>query len=223
MKGIRGGELGFRFSRFRLPPLIIGVIGSIARPANAEAVADVPPDDSAARPPLSIGLYAGELYKRTYLDILYEPQKIDLTSSYLVALNVDYRLYRWNVLPIELTGEFDFDKRFGDAHEYEAVLTPLLRWVSFPWNRYVYTTVGVAALGASYATGVSAWERLKSGNDKGSNLLQFGAIEVSFAAHANSRGEFFIRVHHRSGIWGLINGVSGGSSYLSVGFREYLR
>jgi hypothetical protein len=178
--------------------------------------------DSAERGPLSIGVYGGELYKATYLDILYRPQDIDLSSSYIAALNIDYRLYRWHVLPIELTAEFNFDKHFGQAHEYEAVLTPLVRWVSFPWSRYLYTTVGVAALGVSYVTGVSPWERQNSGNDRGSNLLQFGAIEVSFAARASSPTELFVRVHHRSGIWGLINGVAGGSNYLSLGFRRYL-
>jgi hypothetical protein len=29
-------------------------------------------------------------------------------------------------------------------------------------------------------------------------------------------------VHHRSGIFGLINGVNGGSNYLSFGFRIFL-
>jgi len=79
----------------------------------------------------------------------------------------------------------------------------------------------VSVMGSSYATGVSSWERQNSGNDKGSNFLQFGSLELTFAADEHSPGEFFVRVHHRSGVYGLINGVTGGSSYLSVGYRVF--
>ncbi len=185
-----------------------------------EASSDSSP--AAERPPLSVGFYAGELYENDYLYILDQPWNIDLSSTYLAALNVGYRLYTWQSLPLELSGEVDFDKHFGQAHEYEGVVTPIVRWTWFPWNRYLYTNVRVAALGISYVTGVSAWERDTSGNNRGSNVLQFGAVELAFSRSASARGEFFIRVHHRSGIFGLINGVNGGSNYLSVGFRTFL-
>src|ERR1039458_7241299 len=54
--------------------------------------------------------------------------------------------------------------------------------------------------GLSYVSGISPWERENSGNDRGSKFLQFGAFEFTFAPHENSRGEAFIRVHHRSGL-----------------------
>ena len=76
-------------------------------------------------------------------------------------------------------------------------------------------------MGASYATGIPAWERQNSGNDKGSRWLEFLVPELTFASGPTSRGEAFIRVHHRSGLYGLINGVSGGSNYLSVGYRVF--
>jgi hypothetical protein len=172
--------------------------------------------------PLSVGLYAGELYKADYLAVLYRPQDLELTPSYLVAANIDYRFYQFAHIPMQFEAEFDLAKRFHDANEFDIVLAPLVRWTSFPWNRLLYTTAAVSALGLSYATGVSAWEREHSGTDHGSNLLQFGAYEVTFAASEHTRNEVFFRVHHRSGVYGLINGVSGGSSYLAFGFRHYL-
>jgi hypothetical protein len=180
-------------------------------------------DDSAAdaRGPLSTGMYFGELYEKTYLDVISHPESIDLSSSYILAVNVDYRVYKWAGAPLQFEGEFDVARHFGLAQQYEAVLAPFLRWSSFPWNRYLYTNARASVMGLSYATGVSAWERQNSGNDKGSNFLQFGALELTFAADEHSPGEFFVRVHHRSGVYGLFNGVSGGSSYLSVGYRVF--
>ena len=180
-------------------------------------------DESSAdiRGPLSTGMYIGELFKKSYTDFLWEPENIDLSSSYILAANIDYRFYKWADVPLQFEGEFDIDKHFGQAHEYEVVLAPFLRWTAFPWNQHLYTNARLGILGASYITGVSAWERQNSGNDKGSNFLQFGSLEATFARSERSPGEFFIRVHHRSGIFGLINGVGGGSNYLSCGFRVF--
>jgi hypothetical protein len=204
----------------RLISVAIALTAMLTQPAAAQSVAtDTSP---AERGPLSVGLYAGELYKSQYISILYRPQDIQLSPSYLVAANVDYLIYKGAGIPLQFEGEFDIAKRFHGADEFDIVLAPFIRWTSFPWNRYLYTNVRLGALGLSYTSGVSAWERQNSGNSRGSNFLQFGAMEVSFAASANARREAFVRVHHRSGVFGLINDVSGGSNYLSCGFRVFL-
>lgn len=208
--------------RLRLTLLLIFSSVQFAQTASAQSVATDTPQPVAERGPLSVGFYAGELYKSEYISILYRPQDIQLSPSYLVAANVDYRIYKSADIPIQFEGEFDIAKRFHGADEFDVVLAPFVRWTWFPWNRFLYTNVRVGALGLSYTSGVSTWERQNSGNNRGSNFLQFGAMEVSFAAHENARSEVFVRVHHRSGIFGLINGVNGGSNYLSFGFRIFL-
>ncbi len=206
-------------ARFTL--VLIALAALRMEPAAAQSIAtDTAP--VAERGPLSVGLYVGELYKSEYLWVLYRPQDLGLTPSYLVAANIDYRFYQFVHIPMQFEGEFDVAKRFHGADQFDIVLAPLVRWTSFPWNRLLYTTAAASALGLSYTTGVSAWEREHSGNEHGSNLLQFGAYEVTFAASAHARNEVFFRVHHRSGVYGLINGVSGGSSYFSFGFRHHL-
>jgi hypothetical protein len=200
------------------------VIALAAQFTQAAAPQSVASDNQpiGERGPLSVGLYAGELYKHQYLSILYRPQDIQLSPSYLVAVNVDYRIYKPARIPIQFEGEFDIAKRFHGANEFDVVLAPFVRWTWFPWNRLLYTNFRLGAAGLSYTTGVSAWERENSGNNRGSNFLQFGSMEVSFAARENARSEVFVRVHHRSGVFGLINGVNGGSNYLSFGFRVFL-
>jgi hypothetical protein len=205
----------------RLTLLAIVSSAQFTQTASAQSVAtDTQPIPE--RGPLSVGLYAGELYKSQYISILYRPQDIQLSPSYLVAANVDYRIYKSDDIPIQFEGEFDIAKRFHGANEFDVVLAPFVRWTSFPWNRLLYTNARLGAAGLSYTSGVSAWERQNSGNNRGSNFLQFGAMEVSFAARENARSEVFVRVHHRSGVFGLINGVNGGSNYLSFGFRVFL-
>jgi hypothetical protein len=205
----------------RLTAVAIALTAQFTQTAAAQSVGtDTLP--IAERSPLSVGMYAGELYKSQYISILYRPQDIQLSPSYLVAANVDYRIYESPDIPIQFEGEVDIAKRFHGADEFDVVVAPFVRWTSFPWNRFLYTNARLGALGLSYATGVSAWERQNSGNNRGSNFLQFGAMEVSFAASENARSEVFFRVHHRSGIFGLINGVNGGSNYLSCGFRVFL-
>ena len=180
-------------------------------------------DDSSTdtRGPLSTAMYFGVLYKNFYPDILWEPEHLILGQDYLLAGSIDYRFYKWPNLPLQFEGEFDVTKHFGQAHEWEVVLAPFLRWTSFPWNKYLYTNVRFSALGPSYVAGHSAWELQNSGNNHGSNLLQYGSLELTFASSEHSSGEFFLKVHHRSGIYGLVNGVEGGSSYLTCGYRVF--
>jgi hypothetical protein len=205
----------------RLVAVLIALAAELTHTAAAQSVAaDTPPGDE--RGPLSVGMYAGELYKSGYLHVLYQPQDLQLSPSYLVAANVDYRFYKSSVLPIQFEGEFDVAKRFHGADQFDIVVAPLVRWTSFPWNKFLYTNARVGALGLSYATGISAWERQNSGNNHGSNFQQFGALEVTFAARENAPGEVFFRVHHRSGVYGLVNGTSGASNYLCFGFRMFL-
>lgn len=96
----------------------------------------------------------------------------------------------------------------------------MMRWKAFPWNKYVYTNFRVGVFGASYATGVSSWEAVNADNGgKGSRYLNFLRYEFTFAPSADSPYEVFIGLHHRSGIYGLINHSHGGSNYWITGIR----
>jgi hypothetical protein len=198
--------------------LALGAVGVEA--ANAQAVG-TDTADAPARGAMSTGVYVGELYKSEFISLFYRPQAIDLTPSYLVAVNANYRLYRWSSLPLQFEGEFDVAKRFAGADQVEFDLAPFVRWTAFPWNDTLYTNFRLGGLGLSYATSISAWERQNSGNNTGSRLQHFLVPELTFSAGPQSRSEAFIRVHHRSGVFGLFHGVYGGSNYLSVGYRVF--
>ena len=210
----------FKCSLLRLAFNSMAVVtGFVGLAAAQSASNDAPP--VAERSPLSVGLYAGELFKTGLPNFFYQPEDVKLSPSYLVAANIDYRFHIFDTLPLQLEGEFDVAKRFNGANEWEVDVLPMVRWTSFPWNRFLYTNARVGALGFSYATGISDWERQNSGDDKGSRLLQFLVMELTFAPSKTSSSEAFIRIHHRSGDYGLFNGAAGGSNYLAVGFRIF--
>ena len=195
----------------------------VASAARAES--QMPPDhpDSGKLPgPLSVSLASGQLYENFYTTPIYSPWALNMAPSFIVVAGASYRIYHFATLPLQFEGEVNIAKRWGEAHEFEFVLAPFLRWQSFPWNDVIYTNLRVSQLGLSYATGVSPWERKNSGNEQGSNFLQFAAAELTFAPNARSRVESYIGLHHRSGIYGAINGVSGGSNYVTIGFRVSL-
>jgi hypothetical protein len=211
---------GLILSRIILAAVLLQSTPLLIEAAAAQSVAG---DTStvAERSAFSAGLYAGELFKSGLPNLLWEPQDIEFSPSYLVAANFDYVFHHFDGLPLYFEGELDVAKRYAGANQFEVDVAPFVRWTSFPWNKTLYTNVRAGALGLSYVTGISDWERQNSGNDKGSRLLQFLVTEITFASSENSHSEFFIRIHHRSGVYGLFDGVSGGSNYLAVGFRFF--
>jgi len=115
-------------------------------------------------------------------------------------------------------------QRFGNMDQTEFWGAIFVRWVAFPWNHYLRTTIA-ASTGLNYATGISDFERERSGNNEGSRLLHFLSPEITFALPSRPDIELLLRFHHRSGgrdIFGpidLFNGVNGGAHYGTVGLR----
>jgi hypothetical protein len=84
----------------------------------------------------------------------------------------------WDVLNIE--PEFGVAKRLGDMQAAEFWGALVFRWIAFPWNSYVKTTVAVAE-GISLATQVDTVERDANRNRAGSVFLNYFSPEVTFA------------------------------------------
>jgi len=172
---------------------------------------------------LRVGVFVGMLNEQAFPQMLYEPGHADLASSYIAEVQAVRTLHRFTSMPLDVELEGGVGKRFGEDHQTELDLLPMLRWKLFPWNRWVYTNLRLGLLGVSYASGISSYERQSSKNDRGSKFLNLVIPELTFAPSASSSTEFFVRVHHRSGIFGVIDGTHGGSSYVAAGFRFVLK
>jgi hypothetical protein len=107
-------------------------------------------------------------------------------------------------------------RHWGEQSHLEFTGAVVARWNPFPWDHIVDTSLAVGE-GLSYATRVPVLENRK---DKDSErLLNFILIEAAFAPPDNPDVSFVVRVHHRSGVFGLFNGVEQGSNFLNFGLR----
>jgi hypothetical protein len=120
---------------------------------------------------------------------------------------------------LDLEAEAGLDQRFGDMHATTGWLAIDFRWTRFPWNDVVATTIALAD-GPSMASQVDTQERLRSLNGHGSDFLNFASPEITFALPDHPEDELVLRYQHRSGIFGLMNGVDEASSFATIGFRR---
>lgn len=107
---------------------------------------------------------------------------------------------------------------FGDQDHQEINGLVILRWLTFPWNRFLPTTFGFGN-GLSYATSPPDLEEAFHPDTGTSQLLYHIAVEFSFALPRAKHWSMILRVHHRSGVFGLFDDVDGGSNVLCLGLR----
>ncbi|AFZ45031.1 hypothetical protein PCC7418_2901 [Halothece sp. PCC 7418] len=132
--------------------------------------------------------------------------KIELADSYLIGLAANKGILALNKR-VYLEGELQALKHFGDQNHLEFTLGIGLRW-------QLAEPVSVAFFnGFSLATETPQIEKERA--DQTNPLLNYFAleIEVSVAEDWALTG----RIHHRSGAFGLFNGVRRGSNAYLLG------
>ncbi|WP_305044735.1 hypothetical protein [Geoalkalibacter sp.] len=110
-------------------------------------------------------------------------------------------------------GEGQIGKYFGRQSHFEYNALVVARWHRFPWNHKVDTTFALGE-GISWATRTPKLEARN--HEKTSQLLNYLLFELTLAP-PHSRLYLSGRIHHRSGVFGLYNGVRGGSNFLGMG------
>jgi hypothetical protein len=107
--------------------------------------------------------------------------------------------------------------RFGEESQGEFWASLYFRYDGFPWNDTIYTTAAINT-GLSILTETSEFERDRSDGDSSVVLHNFSP-ELTFADPDNKDLQFVLRLHHRSGIFGTIDGVYSGSTFIATGIR----
>lgn len=177
--------------------------------------------------PNAVTFFVGQGTDTDFTTIMIEPWKVNLVDLGVAAAAISTRLGTVNELTgsdIGFIGEhFSIDLetgaayRFGDETMGEFWGAIFLRYDGFPWNDTIYTTIA-ANTGVSYITETSEFERDRS-DGQTSQLLHYLAPEITFADPENKDVEFLIKLHHRSGVFGLFDDVTGGSTFVSAGIR----
>ena len=152
-------------------------------------------------------------------DLMVAPWSGSWGDDTLVGGAVQYRVARfWRFFMVDLEAGSAY--RFGDTEGGEFWGAVYLRYDGFPWSNYVYTTVGLS-MGPDFVTRLPQVER---GTDaypeqNQSAWLNFFSPEITFALPDYPQYEVAFRYMHRSGMFGLYNGVWEGANSFVVGFR----
>jgi hypothetical protein len=161
--------------------------------------------------PWAVTLYGGPFTKQDFLEFFSEPVEFDHAGMVTVALSrevgVLWKHIRWET-------EIGVTKWFGDQTHWEFTSAIVARWITFPWNDYVKTTIAVGD-GPSFATQPPKLE--KKNFDEAKRLQNYVFLELTFGLPRYPQWDFVIRIHHRSGVFGVLGG--SGSSIPALGVK----
>ncbi len=119
--------------------------------------------------------------------------------------------------PISLEVDGQILQHFGNQGHTEGTVAIVARWHNFPWNEKIDTTFAVGE-GLSFATSVPALEINRNG--RSTQLLNYLLFELTFALPQEPDWQVVGRLHHRSGVFGLFDGVGSGSNIYVAGLRR---
>jgi hypothetical protein len=140
----------------------------------------------------------------------------DLGSSWLVAAGAGRRLTDLGRYA-QMEWEVQVVQHWGMQHHQELNAFLAARWVRFPWDRYVDTSLAFG-MGWSHAVRVPAIEAERH-DVAGRNLIYLMA-EIGAAPPSWRDWSVFVRVHHRSGGFDVVT-EAGGSNFVGLGLRRH--
>ncbi len=191
----------YRFNLFSAFFLVIFLTASLAW---GESESDAP-GDKRWFVSAYYGIYTSKTFIRTLLIFPLETEEF-----HFLALGVGKDLYRWKDFSLEMEGivAHHYGEHMRVSQKYEEfVITFNLRYQNLPWDKYLKTTLAVGD-GLSYATE-------KVYHEESRNLLNYLMAEATFALPQYPDISFVYRLHHRSGMWGVLG--TGGSNFYTLG------
>lgn len=162
----------------------------------------------------SLTLLGGVMSDDTLRDAALFKADYDYSHKF-TALALGREISRWKKgLRFELEGQA---VRHRGAQRYrEFVGAIIARWLSFPWDRYIDTSF---AVGEGFSITSEKPELEQRRHEESSRFLNYLLFEFTFAPPGYKAWSLVTRLHHRSGIRGLINDVHGASNSMAVGLR----
>jgi len=161
-----------------------------------------------------ISFYTGQSNSKKFIDYF----KLSAASepSYIYVIAGGKTIYRFNRF-LTIDAEGLLGQHSGKQANQEIGLALILR------SRFALSdnlTVGIAAGdGPSYA---STTPKIETDNSETTSRLLNLLLTEATVGFKKEKVEVFFRIHHRSGIFGLVNGIEkGGSNFHTIGVRYY--
>lgn len=134
-------------------------------------------------------------------------------DTYIIVGALARELWRYeDFISFEVEGQLG--KYFGQEHQGQINGLIIVRWLKFPWDKYVDTSFAVGD-GLSYNTHTSDVE--KDDDEDAGRWLNYLMFEVTLGLPKYPRWDFVYRIHHRSSIRGRIG--AGASNFVTAGFK----
>lgn len=166
-----------------------------------------------------ITVYGGRYTDRHLGEKVLMLKKIYYEDSWLQTIAVGKILFDNNPhFRIEL--EAQFANHIGEQKHYEFNFLAAFRLQYTPFS-FLSPFTFAFGNGVSYATEVPVIEDRSRTNVNASQFLNYLLLEVAASHPKVSNWEMVGRIHHRSGVFGLYNGVRGGSNVMAIGLRHY--
>ncbi len=138
-------------------------------------------------------------------------------DSYLTALAINRKMASYkDKIDLELEGQIVRHFRGQEHWEFNAL--GAARWLPFPWDNYLDTSFAFGA-GLSVATETPDVEEDRRGDGQTQEVLAYLMLELELALPDSQNWSCVTRIHHRSGAFGLFNGVTGASNALGFGIK----
>ncbi len=163
---------------------------------------------------LSVAIYGGPGTPTPLSEILIGFNNFKLVPQWNTTLAINQVIFTENeFFAIEIEGQWSwyFDSQ-RPSQSFQAA--SILRWLDLPWSKIIESSFALG-LGLSYANSIPKLEN--DTLEKQSKILVHLLFEYAFSVKKD--WDLLLRIQHRSGAFGLINGVVGGSDYLCLGVR----
>jgi hypothetical protein len=162
-----------------------------------------------------VSFYTGQYSNTALNEIVRFNTDFERSHVYAISLGKELGTYK-DSIRYEVEGQVAWHSGKQTHGEVNAAFT--LRWLPFPWDRYLDTSFAFGN-GLSYAASEPELE-IREGDEKETNqLLYYILVELAFTVPQYHSWDVFVRIHHRSSVFGVIDGISTGSNFVGMGLR----
>jgi hypothetical protein len=188
----------------------VSLVGPVPEPAPAGTVPRTPGDP----PRFDLLLYGGKFNDITFRRIIFR-QETDYRPSYVWVVGLNYELGKF-IGPVTIETEGQLARHTGLQDNWEANILMIARQEWNLRNRFSFSLA--IGDGFSLASEVPRLEREE--NPRANALLQYLMVEFDFGLPSvEGEPRFMMRVHHRSGVFGLHCAGTCGSNFITYGMK----
>ena len=157
-------------------------------------------------------IYGGAHAQKNIEDVLTFQAEFE-DNDYIVVAALAREFWRYQEY-ISFEAEGQIGKHFNNDTFWEFNGLIIGRWHLFPWDKYLDTSLAVGD-GISHYTEVSKVEKADDGDSQ--RTINYLLFELALGLPQHPRWDVVLRIHHRSGIFGVYEG--GGSNYVTSGVK----